>query len=60
MILALEILGGWLALSLITAPVLIPWYVRRFVKHDEWVEQSHQAPRPHYRFPEIRETYRPR
>ena len=50
----LKILGAWLALSLIAMPVLIPLYVRRFKKHDAWVEQSRQPPLKIYQFPEIR------
>ena len=59
MMLALEILAGWTALSLVLAPVLIPRLVRRFAKHDRWLEQSRQPPLKIYRFPEIREIHRP-
>jgi hypothetical protein len=38
-ILALEILAGWFALSIICAPILIPMLARRFAKHDEWVSR---------------------
>lgn len=55
-----KILGAWLAVSLIAAPVLIPLLMRRFAKHDEWVEQSRQPPLKIYRVPEVRETHRPR
>jgi hypothetical protein len=56
----LKILGAWLVLTLISAPVLIPILLRRFVRHDEWVENSKRPPLKMYRFPEIRETHRPR
>jgi Kef-type K+ transport system membrane component KefB len=56
----LQILGAWLAVSLIAAPVLIPLLLRRIAKHDAWVEQSRQPPLKIYRFPEVRETHRPR
>jgi hypothetical protein len=60
MMLALEILGGWLALNVILAPVLIPLLVRRFAKHDGWVEQSRRsASLKMYRFPQVREIHRP-
>jgi hypothetical protein len=59
MILALEILAGWTALALILMPVLIPLLVRRFLKHDEWVEQARQPPLKIYRFPVIRKIHRP-
>lgn len=52
MILALKILGGWLALALILAPVLIPMLRRRFTKHDDWVEQSRA--RQAFLYPQIR------
>jgi hypothetical protein len=40
MTVALEILAGWLALSIISAPILVPILARRFAKHNSWVEQS--------------------
>jgi hypothetical protein len=49
MMLALEILGGWFALSLLLHSILAPWLAGRFAKHDEWVEQQemdHRATAP--------------
>lgn len=34
-----EILGIWLAVTIICAPVLIPLLARRFAKHDAWVKR---------------------
>lgn len=39
MILVFEILGVWFLASVISAPVAIPFYVRRFARHDAWVKR---------------------
>jgi hypothetical protein len=43
MMIALYILGGWCALSLIAAPVLVPFLASRFAKHEDWIKEAENS-----------------
>jgi hypothetical protein len=43
MTIALYILIGWGAASVICAPVLLPLLARRFRKHEDWVKEAEQS-----------------
>ena len=59
MMTALYILGFCCALSMIAAPVLIPWLASRYARHEDWIKEAERS-RQHLSVTRLRQEASPR